>query len=217
MTITVKYKLHLTKAQQAAIDNTMEVFVAACNDALEVGHEADTTSNVKIHDRCYYDLREKNGLPVNLAVRPTSIDYDTRTVSFKEADWSISLSTVESRHKPIALDIGDCRRNLLEGQKPRSALFKKRVNGEWTYVEYKAALAGLPAETVDAAYTSHTCPKCGRQEKGNRPSQDTFVCQSCQHSSHADGVGALSISIGDVVNRPEVAPADAEACVTSTI
>jgi len=75
-----------------------------------------------------------------------------------------------------------------------------------TFVEYKAALAGIPVEVVDAAYTSRTCPKCGREEKGNRPTQDKFECQSCQHSAHADVVGALNVSIGGVVNRPEFAP-----------
>jgi IS605 OrfB family transposase len=154
MTITVKCKLDLTGGQRSAIDNTMEAFAAACNDALDVGREAGTTSNVKIHNRCYYDLREDHGLPANLAVRaiaraagilkvkerrhstvrPTSIDYDARTFSFKEADWSISLSTVKGRQKPIALDIGDYQRDLLEGQKPKSAVvFKKRINGTWTY------------------------------------------------------------------------------------
>ena len=159
MTITVKCKLDLTKGQRHAIDETMGAFAAACNDALEVGREAGTTSNIRIHDRCYYQLREDHGLPANLAVRaiaraagilkikerrhstvrptsidPTSIDYDARTFSFKEADWSISLSTTQGRQKPIALDIGDYQRDLLEGQKPKSAVvFKKRINGTWTY------------------------------------------------------------------------------------
>jgi IS605 OrfB family transposase len=363
MTITVKCTLDLTEGQRSAIETTMEAFAAACHDALNVGREAGTTSNVKIHDRCYYDLREDHGLPANLAVRaiaraagilkvkerrhstvrPTSIDYDAHTFSFKEADWSISLSTVEGRQKPIALDIGDYQRNLLEGRKPKSAVvFKKRINGVWTYyagihidveepppdldddhawigvdlgivqlatlddgtsfsgeevdrvrdrynrtraslqskgtkgakrvlrrlrgrerrfqqsvnhriskrivekaraegkgvrvedlsgirdrmhirrsqryrhhswafyqlrqfLEYKAALAGVPFETVDAAYTSRTCPECGHEEKANRKSQSRFVCQACGHEENADVVGARNISFGGVVNRPEVA------------
>jgi 3-hydroxyisobutyrate dehydrogenase-like beta-hydroxyacid dehydrogenase len=51
MRITVKCTLDLTGGQRSAIDNTMEAFAAACNDALDVGHEAGTASNVKIHDR----------------------------------------------------------------------------------------------------------------------------------------------------------------------
>lgn len=369
MTITVKCKMNLTDEQRLVIDKTMGAFAAACNDALEVGREAGTTSNVKIHDRCYYDLRQDHGLPANLAVRaiaraagilkvkqrrhstvrPTSIDYDARTFSFKEADWSISLSTVEGRQKPIELDIGDYQRELLEGRKPKSAVvFKKRINGEWTYyvgihidveepppdlddnhawigvdlgivqlatlddgtsfsgeevdrvrdrynrtraslqskgtkganrvlrrlrgrerrfqqsvnhrisrrivekaraegkgvrvedlsgirdrmrvrrsqlyrhhswafyqlrtfLRYKCALAGVPFETVDAAYTSRTCPECGHEEKANRKSQSRFVCQACGHEENADVVGAINVASGGVCQPPqdesqEVAP-----------
>lgn len=356
MTITVKCKLDLTDEQRRAIDRTMEAFADACNDALEVGREVGTTSNVRIHDRCYYDLRDDHDLPANLAiraiarasgilkeaaregsaVRPTSIEYDARTFSFKEAGWTISLSTVEGRQKPIPLDIGDYQKNLLSGRDPSSAVvFKKRINGEVTYyagihieveepppnleedhgwigvdlgvknvatlddgtrydgdpvrevkdryrrtrasadskgtrgaskllrrisgrerrfmratnhrisrrivdkakaeskgirledlegirdrmansywlqswsfyelrqfVEYKAAIAGVPVEIVDPAYTSRTCPVCGHQEKANRKSQAKFECQSCQHSAHADVVGAVNISRGGAVNHP---------------
>ncbi|MCS3672448.1 IS605 OrfB family transposase [Salinibacter ruber] len=352
MTITVKCKLDLAEEQREAIDKTMEAFASACNDALDIGREVGTASNVKIHDRCYYNLREDHDLPANLAVRaiaraagilkdsdrkdstvrPSSIDYDGRTFSFKEHDWSISLSTVEGRQKPIALDIGDYQKDLLSGRDPSSAVvFRKRINGEVTYyvgihidveepppdlgeehgwvgvdlgvenlatlddgtqfagddvnrirdrynrtraslqskgtkgakrvlrrlsgrerrfqksvnhriskrivekarseekgirledlsgirdrirgsyklhswafaqlrnfVEYKAALAGVPVEIVDPAYTSRTCPVCGHEEKENRKKQTEFECQSCGHKENADVVGARNVARGAV-------------------
>lgn len=350
MTITVKCKLNLTDRQREAIDKTMGAFAEACNDALEVGREAGTTSNVKIHDRCYYDLREDHDLPANLAVRaiaraagilkdsarkgstvrPSSIDYDGRTFSFKEHDWSISLSTTQGRQKPINLDIGDYQEELLSGRDPSSAVvFRKGINGEVTYyagihidveepspdlgeehgwigvdlgvenlatlddgsrfsgddvnrvrdrynrtraslqskgtkgakrvlrrlsgrerrfqksvnhriskrivekakaegkgirledlsgiqdhicgsyklhswafgqlrnfVEYKAAIAGVPVETVDPAYTSRVCPVCGHEEEANRKKQAEFKCRSCEHEGHADVVGARNVARG---------------------
>lgn len=363
MTITVKCKMDLTDEQRLAIDKTMGAFAAACNDALKVGREIGSASNVRIHHGCYHQIREDHGLPANLAVRaiaraagilkvkerknstvrPTSIDYDARTFSFKEADWSVSLSTVEGRQRPITLDIGDYQKDLLRGTKPKSAVvFKKRINGDWTYyvgihidveeppadlneehggvgvdlgivqlatlddgtsfsgeevdrirdrynrtraslqskgtkgakrvlrrlrgrerrfqqsinhhisrrivdkarregkgirmedlegirdrvrvrnsqryrhhswafhqlrqfVTYKAALAGVPVEIVDARYTSRTCPECGHEEKANRKSQSRFVCQACGHEENADVVGALNVSTGGVVNHREVA------------
>jgi IS605 OrfB family transposase len=352
MTITVKCKLDLTDRQREAIDKTMEAFASACNDALEVGREAETTSNVKIHDRCYYDLREDHDLPANLTVRAiaraanilkdpdrqartvrrSSIDYDGRTFSFKEHDWTISLSTVKGRQKPITLDIGDYQKDLLSGRDPSSAVvFRKRINGDVTYyagihieveepppnlgedhdwvgvdlgvenlatlddgtqfvgedvnrvrdrynrtraslqskgtkgakrvlrrlsgrerryqksvnhrlskqivekakaegkgirledlsgirdrirgsyklhswafaqlqdfLKYKAAIAGVPVEIVDPAYTSRTCPVCGHEEKANRKKQAEFVCQSCGHEEHADVVGARNVASGGV-------------------
>jgi putative transposase len=352
MTITVKCKLDLTDRQREAIDKTMDAFAGACNDALDVGREAGTTSNVKIHDRCYYDLREDHDLPANLAVRaiaraagilkdpdrkdstvrPSSIDYDGRTFSFKEHNWTISLSTVEGRQKPITLDIGDYQKDLLSDRDPSSAVvFRKRINGDVTYyagihieveepppdlgedhdwvgvdlgvenlatlddgtqfvgddvkrvrdrynrtraslqskgtkgakrvlrrlsgrerrfqksvnhrlskqivekanaegkgirledlsgirdrirgsyklhswafaqlqdfLKYKAAIAGVPVEIVDPAYTSRTCPVCGHEEKANRKKQAEFECQSCGHEEHADVVGARNVAIGGV-------------------
>ena len=67
MTITVKCKLDLTKGQRHAIGETMGAFAAACNDALEVGREAGTTSNIRIHDRCYTTSSVRI-----MASRPTS-------------------------------------------------------------------------------------------------------------------------------------------------
>src|SRR5690554_3390225 len=112
--LTVKCKLVLSDEERAAIDATMEAFAAACNDAIAVGREMGTTSNVRIHGQVYYPIREKHGLTANLAVRaiaraagilkveerknstvrPTSIDYDARIFSFRESDWTVSLSTV---------------------------------------------------------------------------------------------------------------------------
>lgn len=148
-TLTVKCKLVLSDEERAAIDATMEAFAAACNDAIAVGREIGSTSNVRIHGECYYDLREKHGLTANLAVRaiaraagilkvkkrknstvrPTSIDYDARIFSFRESDWTVSLSTVNGRIR-VPIDIGDYQRDLLRGRKPTSAVvFKARTGG----------------------------------------------------------------------------------------
>jgi putative transposase len=55
-----------------------------------------------------------------------------------------------------------------------------------SFVEYKAALAGIPVVVVDARYTSQTCSVCGHCEKNNRPTRDLFVCKHCGYSSNAD-------------------------------
>ena len=148
-TLTVKCKLVLSDKERAAIDATTEAFAAACNDAIAVGREMDTTSNVRIHGECYYDLRSKHGLTANLAVRaiaraanilkvkkrknstvrPTSIDYDARIFSFRESDWAVSLSTTAGRIR-VPVDVGDYQKDLLRGQKPSSAVvFNTRQGG----------------------------------------------------------------------------------------
>jgi IS605 OrfB family transposase len=55
-----------------------------------------------------------------------------------------------------------------------------------SFVEYKAALAGVPVVTVDPRNTSKTCSVCGHCENGNRPTRDKFLCLHCGHSLNAD-------------------------------
>lgn len=55
-----------------------------------------------------------------------------------------------------------------------------------SFVEYKAALAGVPVVVVDPRNTSKTCSICGHCERANRPTRDVFLCKHCGHSSNAD-------------------------------
>lgn len=63
------------------------------------------------------------------------------------------------------------------------------------FVQYKAALAGVPVVFVNPAYTSQTCSSCGHVSRSNRPSQDTFLCVECGFSAHADTNAAVNISV----------------------
>lgn len=61
------------------------------------------------------------------------------------------------------------------------------------FLEYKAALAGVPVAVVDPRNTSRTCSRCGHCEKANRKDQATFVCRHCTSSLHADINAARNI------------------------
>lgn len=87
---------------------------------------------------------------------------------------------------------------LKDGKKKmnkRTAAKIKRMVNTWPYsrvlqyVKYKAELAGIKVVVVDPAYTSQTCPKCGRLNKAN---DRTYVCQ-CGFRCHRDVVGAMNI------------------------
>ena len=74
-----------------------------------------------------------------------------------------------------------------------------------SFIEYKAALAGVVVCLVDPRNTSKTCSACGHCEKSNRKSRAEFVCKSCGHAAPADVNAAINIAArAEVVMRPTV-------------
>ena len=85
-----------------------------------------------------------------------------------------------------------------------------RHASKWAFAElrglltYKATLAGSCCMSVDADYTSQTCPRCGYTSRQNRPKGGLlFVCQHCQFSLHADLVGSRNICLRTLVIRQD--------------
>lgn len=57
------------------------------------------------------------------------------------------------------------------------------------FIEYKAKLAGIAVEYVNPAYTSQTCPVCGRVHHAN----DRIYACKCGFHIHRDILGAMNI------------------------
>nr|WP_254658188.1 transposase [Pleurocapsa sp. PCC 7327] len=72
---------------------------------------------------------KQKGKPVK-EFRPTSVTYDARTFSFRESDWTVSLTMVRKRER-FRLHIGNYQRGLLKGQKPKTATFSLNADGEY--------------------------------------------------------------------------------------
>jgi putative transposase len=99
---------------------------------------------------CYRRIREECRLSANLAVRaiaraagilkvkerkhskvrPTSADYDQRIFSFRQKDWTASLSTTQGRIR-LPLVVGHYQRERLTGKNPTSATLLKRRDGSY--------------------------------------------------------------------------------------
>jgi putative transposase len=58
------------------------------------------------------------------------------------------------------------------------------------YVTYKAEAEGIAVELEDEAYTSQTCPGCGRRHK---PKGRLYRCPACGFQAHRDVVGQVNI------------------------
>ncbi|WP_448599908.1 RNA-guided endonuclease InsQ/TnpB family protein [Thermoleptolyngbya sp.] len=149
-TLTLACKLQPTPEQVAKINATLQAFADACNYANQVV-KAGVTSKTTIQSLVYKDLREKFGLSANLAVRacarvganrktaklkgkpvkgfkPTSADYDARIFSFREKDWTVSLTLIGGRER-IAMQLGNYQMGKLKGRVPTSAQLCKHRDG----------------------------------------------------------------------------------------
>lgn len=61
-------------------------------------------------------------------------------------------------------------------------------------VEYKAKRDGQTVLFVDPAYTSQTCPKCGKIRKANRDKKrHLYVCHNCGYQSNDDRIAAMNL------------------------
>lgn len=117
MNLTLMVKLQPTPEQAAALLETMERFNAACNAVAEVAFREQTANKIRLQKLVYYDIRERFGLPAQMAVRVISkvaeaykrdrskkpsfrprgaIVYDQRVLSWKGLD-RVSILTLRGR------------------------------------------------------------------------------------------------------------------------
>ncbi len=151
--LTIVCKLHPTDEQASKIDALLQSFSDGCNYANEVV-KSGVTSKTTIQSLVYQDLREKFQLSANQAVRvcarvgasrktakqknkpvkafkPTSADYDARIFSFREKDWSVSLTLINCREH-IKFEPGsNYQKGKLKGRKPTSAQLCKHRDGQY--------------------------------------------------------------------------------------
>ena len=151
--LTVACKLKVSQSQAAKLDETMDAFVQALNWVNQNTPEK-VVNAVKLQSLCYYQIRARFGLSSNLAQqvcrrlagarkvarqknRPVKAfkrgfaTYDARIFSFREKDWTVSLTTVEGRER-FELAIGRYQREQLAGSNPKSATLVKRKDGSYS-------------------------------------------------------------------------------------
>ncbi|MGB8345598.1 MAG: transposase [Ktedonobacteraceae bacterium] len=58
---------------------------------------------------------------------------------------------------------------------------------------WTTAKQGIRATKVKSAYSSQECSVCHYVDRANRPNQQTFCCQVCGHTAHADENAAINI------------------------
>ena len=105
-------------------------------------------------------------------------------------NWSINnlnLSGVRQVNREDLKNVGRGKRV------PRSL-------SHWTYpaiigkLESRCQELGVPVKTVDPAYTSQRCNRCGFTRKSSRKGSE-FRCKACGHTANADLNAALNIAL----------------------
>ncbi|BAU10183.1 transposase [Leptolyngbya sp. NIES-3755] len=150
--LTIVCKLQPSVKQVSKIDALLQGFSDGCNYANQTV-KAGVTSKTAIQNLVYQDLREQFQLSANQAVRvcarvganrktakqkskpvktfkPTSADYDARIFSFREKDWTVSLTLLNCREH-IKIAAGNYQRGKLKGRKPTSAQLCKHRDGQY--------------------------------------------------------------------------------------
>ena len=153
-TRTIVLKLQPTAAQAAGLDATLGAFAKACDYITDVVRREHTTNRTLIQRACYREVRAIFGLSANLAIRaiarvctalkvpekthstfkPKSIDYDARIFSFRERDWTVSLTLLNSRER-IETKPGEYQRQVLKGTKPTAAQLVKREGRYFLHIQ----------------------------------------------------------------------------------
>jgi IS605 OrfB family transposase len=150
--LTISCKLKVNESQATKLDATLDAFGQALNWVNQNTPEKIANA-VKLQSLCYYEIRARFGLSSNLAQqvcrrvagarkvakqknRPVKafkvgfVTYDARIFSFREKDWTVSLTTVEGRER-FELAIGNYQVGALKGSNPKSATLVKRQDGSY--------------------------------------------------------------------------------------
>jgi IS605 OrfB family transposase len=98
----------------------------------------------------------------------------------------------QARDIGAVIAIGDLYsiRKYSKGKRMNRIVNAMPFNRLSTFIEYKAAWAGVPLIKIDEAYSSRECHIC--KQNGRRPSQGRFICSSCGEYN-ADINGAVNI------------------------
>ena len=86
-------------------------------------------------------------------------------------------------------DLTGIREHINYGKRANQKLHQWAFGKISELITYKAKSLGIRVVSIDEAYTSQTCPKCGNRKK---PTNRNYTCQ-CGFKYHRDGVGAINI------------------------
>jgi putative transposase len=197
--LTISCKIEATPEQVIQIDETLKVFADAC-EYVNKTLAPNLTNELAMQALIYNDVRARFELSSQMTIHairrvsgnrktakqkgkpvkqfaPTSATYDQRTFSFREKDWTVSLTMVGKRQR-FKLVIGNYQRHLLQGIKPKTATLVKRNDGSYyCNIQYETnpedpkpsdKVLGIDLGRTDIAVTSEGDAFSGAQVTATR-------------------------------------------------
>lgn len=117
------------------------------------------------------------------------IDNQINDILHKQTTKLVSTLHKSGVKTVVIGDVRDIRQGLDYGTKANQKIHQWLFGRTRWMVSYKAERLGMEVVLQEEAYTSQTCPACG---KHNKPNGRNYCCQ-CGFHYHRDGVGAYNI------------------------
>lgn len=117
------------------------------------------------------------------------IKNQIKDIEHKLTSKAVSMLQEKGIQTLVIGDVRDIRKNINYGKKINQKLHQWNFGSIRQKLEYKCARVGIKTELVNEAYTSQTCPACGKKHK---PKSRKYKC-ACGFSHHRDGVGCYNI------------------------
>lgn len=207
------YEFHATYAAEPLKgkpirDKTIAVDMGEIHPIVAYDGNSVAIYNGRLH-RSITQYREKFKADINRmlsrckrgSIRHKQLKRTKRRVLYKLAN-----QIRDCRHKITSRFVCACRKKRVQTiaigdltHFRESITYSKESNQklpQWAYakiasmIQYKAENVGIKTESVDEAYTSQTCARCGYRHK---PSNRSYHCRQCDFEYHRDGVGAINI------------------------
>lgn len=117
------------------------------------------------------------------------LDNQINDILHKQSSHLVSALFISGVQTVVIGDIRDIRDSIKYGKKVNQKLHSWSFGKYRWMVEYKAKKLGMKVVLQDEAYSSQTCPACGKRHK---PLGRTYKC-SCGFQFDRDGVGSYNI------------------------
>ncbi len=113
-----------------------------------------------------------------------------KDIEHKQSSRLVSTLYASGVQTVVIGDVRDIRQDVDVGSKNNQKLHQWSHGHVRHLLTYKAERLGMRVALQDEAYTSQTCPCCGKRYK---PRGRTYRCSRCGFTFHRDAVGAINI------------------------